>query len=346
MTVLEYREDLKRNARAGDIPDQLISTYAKIIASIREHEWENAHEYLDYFLFEGRIIYELYRQWRPLIGKCFADLGVPDDEFDGIFEELKILVNHPYGPEPFDEEREWMALMILKAQIHRILEPTPSESIKKVDVLREKWRSIHDRQADIISGLMTVISRRFGEEQIHVLYRDYLVPMHFNWRYKQFNPRVTSWEKTLPMNLYLSIESMRGHLCGPKRQGDVEFEEEGDRWVISFDPCGSGQRGMRGETAEGTGSRMEAPYYFAVTQEEHDWAWNLKGICHYCVHCCEILEKKPVQEFGYPVRVVDPPQYPNADAKCRWYIYKDPDKVPEKYYKRIGEKKPKNKLKK
>ena len=64
----------------------------------------------------------------------------------------------------------------------------------------------------------------------------------------------------------------------------------------------------------------------------------------YCAHCCEILEKKPVQEFGYPVRVVDPPQYPNTDVKCKWYIYKDPDKVPEKYYKRIGEKKPKTKL--
>ena len=149
---------------------------------------------------------------------------------------------------------------------------------------------------------------------------------------------------TLPLNLYLSVESMRGHLCGPSRQGDVELEEEDDRWVISFDPCGSGQRTMRGEAAEGTGSRMEAPYHFAVTQEEHDWAWNQKGICYYCAHCCEILEKKPVEEFGYPVRVVDPPVYPNVNAKCRWYIYKHPDLIPEKYFKRIDAEKPKKKL--
>lgn len=344
MSVLEYREDLKRVARAGELDDQVISTYRKVIDCIGAEQWNDAREYLDFFLSEGRIIYELYREWWPLIGKCFADKGVSEDEFNGILEELRLLVNQPYGSERFNEEREWAKLLALKAEIHRILESEPQQAVEKMNVLREKWRSIHDRQADIVSGLMTVLSRRFGEEEVHVLYRDYLTPMHFEWRYKHFNPRVNPWQDTLPLNLYLSIEAMRGHLCGPARQGDVELKEENDRWVISFDPCGSGLRGMRGETAEGTGSRMEAPYHFAVTEEEHDWAWNKKGICYYCAHCCEVLEKKPVQEYGYPVRVVDAPQYPDTSAKCRWYIYKDPDAVPEEYYNRIGEKKPEKKL--
>ena len=281
MSVLEHRKDLGRIARKGELEDQLISTYSKIITAINEEQWQDAREYLDFFVAEARIIYDAYRTWWPLIRKCFIDLGVSDEEFDAINEELQLLVNRPYGDEPFDEELTWKQFLIIKSEIHRIMESAPTESINKLDVLREKWRSLHDRQVDIVTGLMTVISRRFGEEQIRVLYRDYLTPWHFEWRYKQFDPHVTPWKETLPLNLYLNIESMRGHLVGPKRQGDMEFEEEDDRWVISFDPCGSGQRLMRGEAAEGTGSRMEAPYHFLITQEEHDWAWNLKGVCYY-----------------------------------------------------------------
>jgi hypothetical protein len=53
------------------------------------------------------------------------------------------------------------------------------------------------------------------------------------------------------------------------------------------------------------------------------------------------MQKKPIEEYGYPVRVVEPPTYPdNANAKCTWHIYKDPRNVPERYYKDVGATKP------
>ncbi len=53
-----------------------------------------------------------------------------------------------------------------------------------------------------------------------------------------------------------------------------------------------------------------------------------------------------MDRFGYPVRVVDPPIYPDTNKdpavrqKCQWQIFKDPTKTPEEYYTRNGRTKP------
>jgi hypothetical protein len=44
---------------------------------------------------------------------------------------------------------------------------------------------------------------------------------------------------------------------------------------------------------------------------------------------------------AYPVRVVDPPTYPNeGNAVCRWTVYRRPEYVPESVYTRLGLQKP------
>jgi hypothetical protein len=53
------------------------------------------------------------------------------------------------------------------------------------------------------------------------------------------------------------------------------------------------------------------------------------------------MQQKPIEAFGYPVRVVEPPTYPaTAHVKCTWHIYKDPANVPEGYYQAVGRRKP------
>jgi hypothetical protein len=94
---------------------------------------------------------------------------------------------------------------------------------------------------------------------------------------------------------------------------------------------------------EHTPPRTEPPFNFGVTKEKHDFAWNKKGVCYYCSNCCVVLQLKPIDAFGYPVRVVEPPTYPsNIAAKCTWHIYKDPANVPERYYEDVGRRKPAN----
>ena len=128
-------------------------------------------------------------------------------------------------------------------------------------------------------------------------------------------------------------------------RGDLEFTENEDSYVIAFDPCGSGNRSLRGDTVEDTGPRPEPPYNFGVTKKRHDWAWNEEGVCYYCAHCCFALERWPAEQWGHPLRIVDSPRYPDETTgdepkRCTWTIYKSIEAIPESAYRRIGLEKP------
>ncbi|CAN5567349.1 hypothetical protein BH20CHL6_BH20CHL6_10030 [soil metagenome] len=53
-----------------------------------------------------------------------------------------------------------------------------------------------------------------------------------------------------------------------------------------------------------------------------------------------------MDRFGYPVRVIDPPVYPDTNRypeerqRCQWQMFKDPTQVPAEYYERVGRQKP------
>jgi hypothetical protein len=211
--------------------------------------------------------------------------------------------------------------------------------------LGEGWRQLHDRYADVMAGVLAFVARRFGEARLEDCYRAVMEP-YIRERYMAFDTRVTPYPETLERNLYLVLEAMRAHMCGPRRDGSVGLEEHDDRWVVSFDPCGSGGRSMRGDEIEGTGSRVLAPYEFGVTQEPHDWAWGETGICYYCAHCCLALEKLPMERWGEPVRVVDPPRWggspdaPETRRQCTWTVYKTLEAIPASVYERVGHRKP------
>ena len=110
----------------------------------------------------------------------------------------------------------------------------------------------------------------------------------------------------------------------PGRLGDIEIVEEPGRIVFRFSPCGTGGRtfvdGWNGPGAGdgGTGARrspMDDPDRFGVTTRPHDWSWGKAGVCLYCVHCCQLQERIPIRRFGYPLRVVDPPLWPQAPRR-------------------------------
>jgi hypothetical protein len=126
---------------------------------------------------------------------------------------------------------------------------------------------------------------------------------------------------------------MRGHLSGPGRRGTIAVEETDDAWVLSFDPCGSGLRGIREGVDEVRG----------VTRERHDWAGNETGVCYYCAHCVFALELWPAERWGHPVRTVDPPRWPEevqAGTPCRWTVWKRLEAIPDEAYRRIGRTRP------
>ena len=356
MTQLTWSETLGKRVKVGSWTDQQTPTLEEARRAIAEAgdefglkagRREVAAQLVDYFMEEAKVVYVIYDVWTKGFLDWLATKGVPEEERQAEIDRLKALLAFPDG-EPLDPQARWEALGAFAGRLGnriRSYDITGAEADRDLATLAESWRQLHDRGADLMAGLLAFVARRFGEASLEDCYRFVMEP-YIQERYTPFDVRVVPYEDTIERNLYISFEAMRAHLCGPRREGTFDLDEYDDRWVVSFDPCGSGGRSMRGDTVEGTGSRVLEPYEFGVTQEKHDWAWNQEGICYYCAHCCLVLEKLPVERWGHPVRVVDPPVWGGAaDAattqqKCRWTIYKSLEAIPEDRYRRIGHEKP------
>ncbi|HEY2651374.1 MAG TPA: hypothetical protein VGI50_05595 [Solirubrobacteraceae bacterium] len=339
--MLTWSDDLGKRVRPGDWADQAVSTVGKIEQAAAAGRGEEAAELVDYFMEEAKVVYLIYEVWMAGFVEWLALQGVADAEREAELARLSRLLAYPDG-KPFEPLPAWDALARTAGLIGNRLRI--GRGLDGLDGLREGWRKLHDRYVDLISGLLAFIARRFGEDALEPCYRHVLEP-YIAERYMPFDLRERAYEDTLYRNLYTTFEAMRAHLCGPDRRGELELEEDDDKWVISFDPCGSGGRSNRGDPIEGTPPRPQPPYEFGVTTKEHDWAWNETGVCHYCAHCCFALELLPAERWGHPVRVVDSPLYPDetsgdAPQKCTWTVYKTLEAIPDEAYRRIGRTKP------
>jgi hypothetical protein len=336
-----YSKILGRNVRTGPWDDQGISTFDKIRIALETGDMTAAAEQLDMFMDEASVIFSFFRQLIPDAMGYLREHGMTLDELRDLNSRLLALLRLPDG-RAFSARRLWEEF---RADHRKMLllcgGGDGGDALTELPEYKEQWRRIQDRDVDHLYGLINEVVERYGEEALGEFWEAIIGPL-FETRYAKFDISKFPWEDSLPVNLYLAFEAMRGHLVGPGRLGNMEFEEDDDRYTFRFDPCGSGSRALRGDTEiEGTPSRMLPPYNFGVTSEEHDFAWNKKGICYYCSNCCLVMQLKPIEAFGYPVRVVEPPVYPaTADAKCTWHVYKDPRKTPEEFYRAVGRAKP------
>jgi hypothetical protein len=343
-TALEYSAVLGRRVRAGSWEDQAISTYVKIQEALDAESWEWAAQLANYFVEEASVCFGIYRGWIPMLNDFLAENGASSEDLAQINKDIVAKLDLPDG-KPWDPFLQWHEVSMLSEQLVKAVfsHDAPAARVA-LDELKETWRRGHDRDVDHTYGLMSAIVERCGENRIGDMWDKVLLPL-FAYRYEKFDIDKNDWEKGLDALLLVACEAMRGHLVGPERTGDMELIETEDRFILRFDPCGSGGRTIRGDTIEGTPPRMEPPYDWTVSEEEHTWNHFTKGVCHYCTHCIRLMEEMPIDRFGYPVRVIDPPVYgateeDGSPQKCQWQMFKDPTKVPEEYYQRTGRTRP------
>lgn len=105
------------------------------------------------------------------------------------------------------------------------------------------------------------------------------------------------------------------------------IEEDEEKFTINV-KCDSG------------GSMRMWPEY-GKTRKAYPWSWGQKGLCYYCAHCPVVLEIMAIEKAGFPAWLCNP----QPEGRCIQYLYKDPARVPEKYYKRVGMKKNAAKIK-
>jgi hypothetical protein len=344
-TRIAFMEALGRRVRLGPWEDQKVSTYRKIRDAIDERRWDDAAALGSYFVDEANVCFTLYRQWIGDLNGYLRDKGVDGELIKSRNEQAVELARLPDGS-AWHPRRQWdrflSEVQSFTAATYRERE---DEALKLLDQMKETWRQCHDRDVDHTYGLMSLVKEELGEPAVRDMYDRVLLPL-FVWRYEKFDIDKHPWDDGLEVLMLVACEAMRGHLVGPERTGDFELIETDDRFILRFDPCGSGGRTIRGDWIEATPARMEPPYGWKVTEEKQSWNHYTPGICLYCTHCIILMEEMPMDRFGYPVRVIDPPVYPdtnpdpNVRQQCQWQMFKDPTKVPEEYYERVGRKKP------
>lgn len=195
----------------------------------------------------------------------------------------------------------------------------------------DETKTLHDLMCDWVWDLLTQIGRRHGEDEMHEMLR----ASQAGWMMRR------TWSGFLKLSVEkrvaLTAEIMRSHRCGPEQDGEIEVIDEGERYAIIMDPCGSGGRMRRGDPENGTPSRLGPPYDFAATSESHDWSWGQTNVPYYCLHCC-LNEKLAAEWGGHPLWVTG--YDPDAHKPCAWYFYKSVEDIPAEYYERIGLTKP------
>jgi hypothetical protein len=286
---------------------------------------------------EGRELFPLFieRARRFLLDRGVTPAAVSD-------EERRVLsLLGATAPDALDMPRQWAAAAQLAARAEQACRAADAQAASDlVEELRSSWMAVHDRFCDITCGLFGLAARQLGESVIGAMWDDAIGEMYPSR--DAYDTARRPWAESVALLLADAAVSLRGHLSGPGRTGEVSLREEEDRWVFRFDPCGSGGRTLRADANADGAARAGSPFGFGVTTEQHDWAWRTKGVCLYCVHCCQLQERASIARLGYPVRVVEPPVWGTAESRgyCTWSVYKDPQLVPAEAYRRVGAIKP------
>jgi len=205
-------------------------------------------------------------------------------------------------------------------------------ALELVDYVQIEGKGLHDLYCDWVYALLTWISEHNGEETLlEVL------------EYSKAKTGAAMFDqikglKTRKQLVQWYTEAMRAHHSGPGAKGIIDVREEEDRFVISCNPCGAGGRMRRGD--DKTPARTEEPFNFGTTEKAYPWAWGKENVSYYCLHCSVWHEYMAMRATGVPTRLVADYDADNPDAPCTMYFYKDPAKIPEEYYTRVGLKKP------
>ena len=201
-------------------------------------------------------------------------------------------------------------------------------SADTVMALTSAYQLHHDDLVRVTWALMAVAQRLHGEDAMADLLRTSVTgPMVRGRTTHAELARMTGREIML-----LTVETMRSHFSGPAARGAVDVTEENDRYVVAFDPCGSGGR-VRRTVDHGLLASDDA-----YVRGAHPWTWGEKPVCLYCAHCSFVNEILPIENVGFPKRITLYPQSPGD--RCRWVIYKNPTDTPAAYYHRVGQEKP------
>lgn len=197
-----------------------------------------------------------------------------------------------------------------------------TETVKMLaDKMYSQLGFLHDGITCWVSALLTWIYEKHGIEELEAAEK-YAHTMESKIAFPPMG------ELTLKEDVEKHCDALMGHVFQP-----ITVTEDDEKITVSVDPCGSGGRLL----ANGGYDKG-----LARIKEKCPLSWGLGDLPIYCCHCpaTEIL----ALEGGGDFRWVHPTGESGKDVgpNCSYVMYKNKKDIPEKYYTRIGQKRPEN----
>ncbi|WP_459982740.1 hypothetical protein [Nocardioides sp. AN3] len=324
MGPTRFSDALGHDVRSDPWTEQGRSSYSLALDALEEGRGDDAAALARMTVQEAQEAFDLYVRWLDELPALLAQSDVPESAL---------------GPAHADAARVraeleggWRRYLERIARFEELGTRGDPQAAQELEAARSTWLAVHDPATDRLAALFALAAASLGEASVGPLW-DALLRDYYAGIPGKYDPAAHPWEQSVE-RLGLDIfEAVRGHLTGPSRDGRFTVREERERWVLEFAPCGSG-----GRTYDDSDPAERDPREF--TSNEHNWAWNTKGVCLYCAHCCQLQQRAPIELIGIPLRVIEPPVRPTADGAgrrvCTWSIYKDLRHIPAHAYTDVG----------
>jgi len=183
-----------------------------------------------------------------------------------------------------------------------------------------EFLSMHDLYRNWVTATLSEIGRRYGDQAL-----DEIMCEGVRAWWGPICKGMPQDPAALPARIKMFAAGLHGHLQ------PLEITEDEEKIEIKMCPCGSGGRLV----SEG---KYEGKDAFLTIKDPQPLTYGRPDYPVYCAHEYA-MEKIDIEENGRPFVVVEPAARLGRDH-CSLIVYKDPDKVPARYYERIGLKKP------
>lgn len=179
---------------------------------------------------------------------------------------------------------------------------------------------MHDLYRDWLTGTLSVVGRRFGDEVLEEVMTDGIRA----W-WTPLSRKLPKGSEHLEQRIRMFVAGLRGHLQ------PMEIREDDEKIEIFMKPCGSGGRQIQH-------GRYDGPDAFLKVERAQRATYGRENVPVYCTH--EIaMERVDVENDGHPFVITEPAEE-LGKGYCRLCIYKNPKDIPAHYYTRLGLTKP------
>jgi hypothetical protein len=213
-----------------------------------------------------------------------------------------------------------------KRSVDRLTEAVDAGETEKAKQIAKRmyneFLSMHDLYRNWTTAMLSEIGKRFGDQALEEIMTEGVKAW---WLAKL--EKMAQGSPTMAQRIKMFVAGLRGHLQ------PMNIVEDEEKVVIQMQPCGSGGRLV----LEG---KYEGPNAFLTVEKPQRMTYNRANFPVYCAHEPP-MELVDIEKNGAPFVVVEPAAV-LGKQHCSFIIYKDKSKVPEKYYERLGLKKPEN----